>query len=118
MLTRFLHHFGGNISHHIYKNENYCKLGLGELCFGLARSGLYYTFCHDNPHCIYDISLSPGDITMFGDVVMFTEDSDLNGASPQFTLTPISTGGPATNVTWTRDSNTVTEGTETVLVTE
>ena len=34
---------------------------------------------------------------------------------PQFTLTCISTGGPATTVTWTRDSVTVTEGTETVL---
>ena len=33
--------------------------------------------------------------------------SDLNGASPQFTLTCISTGGPATTVTWTRDSGTV-----------
>ena len=42
-------------------------------------------------------------------------DSDLNGASLQFTLTCISTGGPATTVTWTRDSVTVTEGTETVL---
>ena len=42
-------------------------------------------------------------------------DSDLNGASPQFTLTCISTGGPATTVTWTRGSVTVTEGTETVL---
>ena len=31
------------------------------------------------------------------------------------TLTCISTGGPATTVTWTRDSTTVTEGTETVL---
>ena len=42
-------------------------------------------------------------------------DSDLNGAIPQFTLTCICTGGPATTVTWTRDSTTVTEGTETVL---
>ena len=42
-------------------------------------------------------------------------DSDLNGPSPQFTITCISTGGPATTVTWTRDSVTVTEGTETVL---
>ena len=41
--------------------------------------------------------------------------SDLSGTSPQFTLTCISTGGPATTVTWTRDSVTVTEGTETVL---
>ena len=31
------------------------------------------------------------------------------------TLTCISTGGPATTVTWTRDSVTITEGTETVL---
>ena len=31
------------------------------------------------------------------------------------TLTCISTGGPATTVTWTRDSTTVTEGIETVL---
>ena len=45
----------------------------------------------------------------------FTVDSDLNGASPQFTLTCITTGGPATTVTWTRDSDAVTEGTETVL---
>ena len=42
-------------------------------------------------------------------------DSDLDGPSPQFTLTCISTGGPATTVTWTRDSVTVTEGTESVL---
>ena len=40
---------------------------------------------------------------------------DLNENSLQFTLTCISTGGPATTVTWTRDSDTVTEGTETVL---
>ena len=59
------------------------------------------------------ISLS-GDITI-SDGMTFTVDSDLNGASPQFTLTCISTGGPATTVTWTRDSVTVTEGTESVL---
>ena len=33
--------------------------------------------------------------------------SDLNGASPQFTFTCTSTGGPATSVTWTRDSGSV-----------
>ena len=45
-----------------------------------------------------------------------TVNSDLNGSSPQFTLTFISTGGPATTVTWTRDSTTtVTEGNMTVL---
>ena len=44
-----------------------------------------------------------------------TVDSDLNGASPQFTLTCISTGGPATTVTWTRVNVIITEGYETVL---
>ena len=44
-------------------------------------------------------------ITISGDVSL-TVDSDLNGPSPQFTLTCISTGGPATTVTWTRDSQT------------
>ena len=33
----------------------------------------------------------------------------------QLILACISTGGPATTVTWTRDSTTVTKGTETVL---
>ena len=47
-----------------------------------------------------------GDVTISGGVVF---DSD------QLTLTCISTGGPATTVTWTRYSTTVTEGTETVL---
>ena len=41
--------------------------------------------------------------------------SDLNGASLRFTLTCISTGGPATTVTWTRDSELVTQGAKTVL---
>ena len=54
-----------------------------------------------------------GDI-IISDGVTFTVDTG-DRASPQFTLTYISTGGPATNVTWTRDSDTVTEGTETVL---
>ena len=37
----------------------------------------------------------------------FTLISDQNGASPQFTLTCISTGGPATTITWTRDPGPV-----------
>ena len=45
------------------------------------------------------------------DGVTLTVDSDLNGASPQFTLTSISTGGPATTVTWTRDSEMLTGST-------
>ena len=55
-----------------------------------------------------------GDVRISGDI-KFSVVSDLNGPTPQFTLTCISTGGPATTVTWTRDSTTVTEGTETVL---
>ena len=41
-----------------------------------------------------------GDITISDGVTL----ASLNGASSQFTLTCISTGGPATTVTWTRDS--------------
>ena len=50
-----------------------------------------------------------GDVTIPGGM-NFTVDSDLNGESPQFTLTCTSTGGPATTVTWTRDSETVSGG--------
>ena len=49
-----------------------------------------------------------------GDITISTLTLD-SGDSLQFTLTCISTGGPATTVTWTRDSVTVAEGTETVL---
>ena len=55
-----------------------------------------------------------GDITISG--VTLNVDSDLNGASPQFTLTCISTGGPATDVTWTRDSGEVMGEESTMLV--
>ena len=58
--------------------------------------------------------LTSGAITICGGVAL-TVDSDLNGASPQFTLTCISTGGPATTVTWTRGNVTLTNGSETVL---
>ena len=47
--------------------------------------------------------------------MLYVEVSDIRGVNPQFKLICISTGGPATTVTWTRDSTTVTEGTETVL---
>ena len=50
-----------------------------------------------------------GDITL-SDTIEFTSiDED------QFILTCISTGGPATTVTWTRDSVTITAVTETTL---
>ena len=54
--------------------------------------------------------LHVGDVSVSDDVAL-TVDSDLNGASPQFTLTCISTGGPATTVAWTRDSEMLTGST-------
>ena len=63
---------------------------------GILVNNNHTAFCND----------VGGDVTISGEV---TFDSD------QLTLTCISTGGPATTVTWTRDSTTVTEGTETVL---
>ena len=52
---------------------------------------------------------SSGDVTIPKSMT-FTLDSDLNGESPQFTLTCTSIGGPATTVTWTRDSEAVSGG--------
>ena len=49
------------------------------------------------------LNYNAGDVTISGGIQLMV-DSDLNGESPQFTLTCISTGGPATTVTWTRDS--------------
>ena len=53
-----------------------------------------------------------GDVSIFGGVTL---NVDTNGASPQFTLACISTGGPATTVAWTRHTRPGTEGSETVL---
>ena len=61
------------------------------------------------PHYVHHTLHSTGDVTISGGMA-FTVDSDLNGESPQFTLTCTSTGGPATTVTWTRDSETVSGG--------
>ena len=59
---------------------------------------------------VISVCLCPvGDVTIAGGMT-FTVISDLNGGSPQFTLTCISTGGPATTVTWTRDSKTLSGG--------
>ena len=69
---------------------------------------------HQDTCCVcsyYSLSLPfLGDITI-SDGVTLTVDSDLNGASPQLTLTCISTGGPSTTVTWTRDSEMLTGST-------
>ena len=68
-------------------------------------------YSHNSENLVSTLS---GNVTISGNVTL-TVDSALNGASPQFTLTCISTGGPATTVTWTRNSVTITGGTETVL---
>ena len=46
----------------------------------------------------------------------FTLDSELTATEPQFTLTCISTGGPATTVTWTRGSEEAEGEAETLLI--
>ena len=67
-------------------------------------------------HCLKAHTLlltsTTGDVSISGGFTTV----DIDGASSQFTLTCISTGGPATTVSWTRGSTTVTEGNETVLV--
>ena len=52
---------------------------------------------------------SIGSVSTSGSVHLIA-DSDLNGENPQFTLTYISTGGPATTVTWNRDSEEILGG--------
>ena len=47
--------------------------------------------------------------------ITFWLNSDISEASPQFSLTCISTGGPATTVTWTRNSATAMGNEMTVL---
>ena len=59
---------------------------------------------------VSSVCLCPvGGITIPGGMTL-TVISDLNGDSPQFSFTCTSTGGPATTVTWTRDSQTVSGG--------
>ena len=73
----------------------------GEKWNMLYNMYMYLLFLHVGDIEIQDIAVQLG--------------SDLNGANPQFTLTCTSTGGPATTVSWTRDSATVTVGAMTVL---
>ena len=56
---------------------------------------------------------------MTGDVLtgesLDLQDANFDAFSPQFTLSCTSTGGPATTVTWMRDSEIVSDGTSIVL---
>ena len=67
-----------------------------------------------NAYATINYSIPTGAVALSGGM-NFTLNSDLNGDSPQFTLTCISTGGPATTVTWARGNDNITEGTETEL---
>ncbi|CAI8045573.1 Receptor-type tyrosine-protein phosphatase delta, partial [Geodia barretti] len=82
-----------------------------------AAEGIYHCKVMDNTETEQRIYVGlyngGGDITISEEL---TVESDLNAASPQFTLTCVSTGGPATTVTWTRDNVNITgEQNETVL---
>ena len=79
--------------------KHYCVVATYKLCV---------TIINGFPSYAGVIAISGG--------IVFTRDSDLSGPSPQFTLTCISTGGPATTVTWTRDSEEVEGEAETVLI--
>ena len=68
-----------------------------------VREGKVFSTLNRVGNCIL-----AGDVTTTG--ISFTVDSDLSGKSPQFTIICTSTGGPATTVTWTRDSETVSGG--------
>ena len=69
----------------------------------------YRVFTH-LPHAIQHPHWYAGDVIIPQDI-HFTEVSGSGG----FTLTCISTGGPATTVMWTRDSEILSEGLSTVL---
>ena len=55
-----------------------------------------------------------GEIQILGKV-NFSLDSNPDESTLQFSLSCVSIGGPATTVTWSRNSETLTEGTRTVL---
>jgi len=55
----------------------------------------------------FTIILSTGDVVVSS--VQFQLTSELNATTPTFTLTCISTGGPATTVSWIVNNSTVTE---------
>ena len=72
----------------------------------IVEVSILYSICYYNTlHPVF-----VGDITLSDTIEFNSIDED---STPQFILTCISTGGPATTVTWTRDSVTITEGTET-----
>ena len=79
-------------------------LPLLEVCYILHVCTSFKVIVHITRIIVHVHIIFSGDVTIPEGM---TVDSDLNGASPQFTLTCISTGGPATTITWTRDFEVV-----------
>ena len=79
-------------------------LPLLEVCYILHACTSFKVIVHITIIIVHVHIIFSGDVTIPEGM---TVDSDLNGASPQFTLTCISTGGPATTITWTRDFEVV-----------
>ena len=63
--------------------------------------------------CIIFIKITTGNISSRAE--LHVQDESFDAADSQFTLSYTTTGGPATTVTWTRDSETVSDGSSTVL---
>ena len=91
----------------------YCVVEDSDFITQTVYVGLYHSG-GGNGKANINIFLRDPEITLFpptgmvtiSHAITLTVDSDLNGDCPQFTLTCISTGGPATTVTWTRGSET------------
>ena len=77
-----------------------------------SRGGMCNNNCERASKYVQSCALfSSGSVRVTG----LTVNTSLSGVDAQFIFTCVSTGGPATTVTWTRDSVTVSEGTKTVL---
>ncbi|CAI8032662.1 hypothetical protein GBAR_LOCUS18443 [Geodia barretti] len=82
---------------------------------GIYRCDIPTGAVHDNTDISVRDTVYVGLYTASGGSVSISVSGGLTFDPSQLTLTCISTGGPATTVTWTRDSTTVTQGTQTVL---
>ena len=98
-----------------------CRVADGSSTTQTVFVGLYnqgggqYIYSFNKSANSYIIFLYSAGRLMVEDEIKFSLNSESVAASPQFTLTCISTGGPATTVTWTRDSATAMRDEMTVL---
>ena len=78
---------------------------------------VFYSHCCNaipHQHSNICLTLSGGQVTISG-AVNFQLETEPSASTPEFTLTCISTGGPATTVSWTRDSNAVTANNDHII---